>query len=123
MARTKVPPRLLRSFFFFAAFCDVYYLFAVVHLYAASTLYGLSGSSLQDISEALGTVVRILNNTKSLPGTNTSQNIAEIPSRPVWRERNVSLPPRYFLGKGIFPFILSRFYFPFFEKENESLSC
>ncbi|KAL7981162.1 hypothetical protein Chor_005396 [Crotalus horridus] len=59
-----------------------------LRLTQASTLYGLSGSSLQDISEALGTVVRILNNTKSLPGTNTSQNIAEIPSRPVWRERN-----------------------------------
>ncbi|XP_015744243.1 uncharacterized protein LOC103060066 [Python bivittatus] len=59
-----------------------------LRLTQASTLYGLSGTSLQDLSEALGTVVRVLNNTKSLSGTNTPQNIAEIPSRPVWRERN-----------------------------------
>ncbi|KAG8143323.1 hypothetical protein E2320_000555 [Naja naja] len=54
----------------------------------ASTLYGLSGTPLQDLSEALGTVVRVLNNTKTLPGTDIPQNIAEIPSRPAWRERN-----------------------------------
>ncbi|XP_034279568.1 uncharacterized protein LOC117669331 [Pantherophis guttatus] len=59
-----------------------------LRLTQASTLYGLSGTSLQDLSEALGTVVRVLNDTKSLPGTNIPQNIAEIPSRPVWRERN-----------------------------------
>uniref|UniRef100_A0A8C5SVR8 SCAN box domain-containing protein n=1 Tax=Laticauda laticaudata TaxID=8630 RepID=A0A8C5SVR8_LATLA len=59
-----------------------------LRLTQASTLYGLSGTPLQDLSEALGTVVRVLNNTKSLPGTNIPQNIAEIPSRPAWRERN-----------------------------------
>ncbi|XP_013920265.1 PREDICTED: uncharacterized protein LOC106547569 [Thamnophis sirtalis] len=59
-----------------------------LQLTQASTLYGLSGTSFQDLSEALGTVVRVLSNTNSLPGTNTPQNIAEIPSRPAWRERN-----------------------------------
>ncbi|XP_053123841.1 uncharacterized protein LOC128332982 [Hemicordylus capensis] len=54
----------------------------------ASTLYGLSGTSLQDLSEALGTIVHILNNSRSLSITNTSQNVAEIPNRPLWRERN-----------------------------------
>ncbi|XP_034976203.2 uncharacterized protein LOC118087551 isoform X1 [Zootoca vivipara] len=59
-----------------------------LRLTQASTLYGLSGTSLQDLSEALGTIVHILSNRKSLSATNTSQNIAEIPSKPVWRERN-----------------------------------
>ncbi|XP_061452390.1 uncharacterized protein LOC133370290 [Rhineura floridana] len=59
-----------------------------LRLTQASTLYGLSGTSLQDLSEALGTIVHILNNRKSLSVTNTSQNVAEISSRPVWRERN-----------------------------------
>ncbi|XP_044278183.1 uncharacterized protein LOC123019407 isoform X2 [Varanus komodoensis] len=59
-----------------------------LRLTQASTLYGLSGASLQDLSEALGTVVHILNNRKSPSATRASQNIPEIPSRPVWRERN-----------------------------------
>uniref|UniRef100_A0A8D0BYC9 SCAN box domain-containing protein n=1 Tax=Salvator merianae TaxID=96440 RepID=A0A8D0BYC9_SALMN len=55
-----------------------------LRLTQASTLYGLSGVALQDLSEALGTVVHILNNRKSLSRANTSQNVDEIPSRPVW---------------------------------------
>ncbi|XP_003227717.3 uncharacterized protein LOC100552289 isoform X2 [Anolis carolinensis] len=59
-----------------------------LRLTQASTLYGLSGTSLQDLSEALGTVVHILNSRKSLSNTNASQNITDIPSRPGWRDRN-----------------------------------
>ncbi|XP_015277972.1 PREDICTED: uncharacterized protein LOC107119872 [Gekko japonicus] len=54
----------------------------------ASTLYGLSGTSLRDLSEALGTIAHILNNRMSSSTTNASQKIAEIPTRPVWQERN-----------------------------------
>ncbi|KAH0631359.1 hypothetical protein JD844_005657 [Phrynosoma platyrhinos] len=59
-----------------------------LRLTQASTLYGLSGTALQDLSEALGTIVHILNSRKSLSTTNESQNVTEIPSRPGWRERN-----------------------------------
>ncbi|XP_054855515.1 uncharacterized protein LOC129343364 [Eublepharis macularius] len=52
----------------------------------ASMLYGLSGTSLQDLSEALGTIVHILNNRRPSSATNASQK--EIPNRPVWQERN-----------------------------------
>ncbi|KAJ6663537.1 hypothetical protein lerEdw1_009616 [Lerista edwardsae] len=51
----------------------------------ASTLYGLSGPSLQGLSEALGTVVDILRDRR--PAANTAQNVAAVPSRPLWRER------------------------------------
>ncbi|KAJ7304132.1 hypothetical protein JRQ81_011659 [Phrynocephalus forsythii] len=59
-----------------------------LRLTQASTLYGLSGTSLRDLSEALDTVVHILNNRKSLSAKGSSQNVAEISSRPVWQERN-----------------------------------
>ncbi|XP_042296913.1 uncharacterized protein LOC121916162 isoform X2 [Sceloporus undulatus] len=59
-----------------------------LRLTQASTLYGLSGTALRDLSEALGTIVHILNSRKSLSTTNASQNVTEIPSRPEWRERN-----------------------------------
>lgn len=58
--------------------------------YTASTLYGLSGTSLRDLSEALGTIVHILNNRMPSSRTNASQKVAEISTRPVWQERNVS---------------------------------
>ncbi|XP_077193092.1 uncharacterized protein LOC143837315 isoform X2 [Paroedura picta] len=54
----------------------------------ASTLYGLSGTALRDLSEALGTIAHILNNRMSSSTTNASQKVAEIPTRPVWQERN-----------------------------------
>nr|XP_020667520.1 uncharacterized protein LOC110089082 isoform X1 [Pogona vitticeps] len=58
-----------------------------LRLTQASTLYGLSGASLRDLSEALGTVVHILSSRKS-SAKNASQNVAEISSRPTWQERN-----------------------------------
>uniref|UniRef100_A0A8D0H3N1 Uncharacterized protein n=1 Tax=Sphenodon punctatus TaxID=8508 RepID=A0A8D0H3N1_SPHPU len=59
-----------------------------LRLTQASTLYGLSGTCLQDLSEALDTISRILN-ARSRPQRHTAQNASETPSRAAQRETHL----------------------------------